>query len=406
VAALGHAPPPPKSKTIAVLLAVFSGPWTWCYTFERDAWKLWVNLGLTGVTIGLSVFIIWIGVIYTVVAWVWAIIDVSIKPQDFYREFPYSSPSTQNITPNTLDRPVSVAPAQHSSFWLIESVTVAAFLVVGCAMWFWLAKKPANIVSPKGEIQTSQHLYNQGRPLPSNAVVAPAQPPSDFSGLESGRTPAADSNSKAPLGRIGDLFPSISQYGNPQYVINWKNVDPKADFDEPFEYVDYPATTGFIAPPSDFTVPIYSSGIGPVVTPVSPTVPVGQTHDSILYITDIRPGGCVVWVGRTNADGFSDNLCADYAVLAACTIAHENNYEYKYLEICEGGGWKHSPSTGGSLVYFPVLFYKDRPSTDARIQSVQEVESRSLKVTQVMVEFVNDYAAWKAKHSTNNSVSP
>jgi hypothetical protein len=68
----------PKSKTTAVLLAVFLGFWTWCYTYKRDAWKFWVNLGLTVVSLGF----------YAVIAWIWAIIDVSVKPQDFYREFP------------------------------------------------------------------------------------------------------------------------------------------------------------------------------------------------------------------------------------------------------------------------------------------------------------------------------
>ena len=69
---------PPKDKSIAVLLAVFLGFWTWLYTFEKDAWKFWTNLGLTVVTFGLWWF----------VAWIWAIIDVSVKPQQYYVQFP------------------------------------------------------------------------------------------------------------------------------------------------------------------------------------------------------------------------------------------------------------------------------------------------------------------------------
>jgi hypothetical protein len=78
VAIVSQTPASPKSKTTAVLLAVFLALWTWCYTYKRDAWKFWVNPGLTVVSLGF----------YAVVAWIWAIIDVSVKSQDFYREFP------------------------------------------------------------------------------------------------------------------------------------------------------------------------------------------------------------------------------------------------------------------------------------------------------------------------------
>jgi hypothetical protein len=60
-----------------VLLAVFLGFWTWCYTYKRDAWKFWLNFALTLVTFGL----------FVVVAWIWAIIDVSFKSPEFYRDF-------------------------------------------------------------------------------------------------------------------------------------------------------------------------------------------------------------------------------------------------------------------------------------------------------------------------------
>jgi hypothetical protein len=68
----------PKSKTTAVLLAVFLGFWTWCYTYKRDAWKFWVNLILTVISLG----------VYGVIAWIWAIIDVCVKSDAFYRGFP------------------------------------------------------------------------------------------------------------------------------------------------------------------------------------------------------------------------------------------------------------------------------------------------------------------------------
>jgi len=67
----------PKDKTSAVLLAVFLGFWTWCYTYRRDAWKFWLNLGLTVITLGY----------WGIVAWIWAIIDAARRPREFYVNF-------------------------------------------------------------------------------------------------------------------------------------------------------------------------------------------------------------------------------------------------------------------------------------------------------------------------------
>ena len=70
--------PLPKDKTVAILLAVFLGFWTWLYTYQINAWKFWLNLGLTIITLG----------IWGIVAWVWAIIDVATAPDDFYLNYP------------------------------------------------------------------------------------------------------------------------------------------------------------------------------------------------------------------------------------------------------------------------------------------------------------------------------
>ena len=67
-----------KDKTVAVLLAVFLGFWTWLYTYNKDSWKFWLNLALTIVTFG----------IYGFAAWIWAIIDVASKPDEHYRNYP------------------------------------------------------------------------------------------------------------------------------------------------------------------------------------------------------------------------------------------------------------------------------------------------------------------------------
>ena len=68
---------PVKSKTTAVLLAVFFAYWTWLYTYKTDAWKFWLNIVLSIVTLG----------IWSFVAWVWAIIDQSTKEKDYYKEY-------------------------------------------------------------------------------------------------------------------------------------------------------------------------------------------------------------------------------------------------------------------------------------------------------------------------------
>lgn len=68
----------PKSKTPAILLAVFLGFWTWVYTYKVDAWKFWVNLGLSIVTLSL----------WFLVAWVWAIVDAVRRPDEWYQSFP------------------------------------------------------------------------------------------------------------------------------------------------------------------------------------------------------------------------------------------------------------------------------------------------------------------------------
>lgn len=70
--------PVPKSKTVAVVLAILVGAFAWLYTYKRDAWKFWVSVGLTVVTLGY----------FGIAAWIWVIIDVIIKPTEFYTQYP------------------------------------------------------------------------------------------------------------------------------------------------------------------------------------------------------------------------------------------------------------------------------------------------------------------------------
>lgn len=71
-------PANPKVKSTAIVLVVLFGVFGWLYTYQRDAWKFWLNLGLAVVTLG----------IWGLVAWVWAIIDMSVRPSQFYESFP------------------------------------------------------------------------------------------------------------------------------------------------------------------------------------------------------------------------------------------------------------------------------------------------------------------------------
>ncbi|MCL4479769.1 MAG: hypothetical protein M1381_11880 [Deltaproteobacteria bacterium] len=70
--------PMPKEKTVAILLAVFLGFWTWVYTYQKDAGKFWGNLIFTVITFG----------IWGIVAWIWAIISAVTRPDEFYMNYP------------------------------------------------------------------------------------------------------------------------------------------------------------------------------------------------------------------------------------------------------------------------------------------------------------------------------
>ena len=77
-----------KDKSVAVLLAIFLGLWTWVYTYRRDAWKFWLNLMLN-----LTLFNpLWTWIflfIPNIGLYLWTIIDVAAKPQYFYDNYPY-----------------------------------------------------------------------------------------------------------------------------------------------------------------------------------------------------------------------------------------------------------------------------------------------------------------------------
>ena len=70
----------PKSKAASVVLAVFLSFWTWIYTYRKDSWKFWLGLAIAVV---FSVFYL----LGPIAVWIWAIIDTSIKSQEWYEDF-------------------------------------------------------------------------------------------------------------------------------------------------------------------------------------------------------------------------------------------------------------------------------------------------------------------------------
>lgn len=117
-----QAPLGAKSKTTAVLLAVFLGPWTWLYTYARDAKKFWVGIGAALVWFVLLI-LAWtalaasvntcttqaalsngcsvastgagFGIVVSVLAWIifpgiwlWAVIDTAVKNDWYFSNFP------------------------------------------------------------------------------------------------------------------------------------------------------------------------------------------------------------------------------------------------------------------------------------------------------------------------------
>ena len=99
-----HYPRAPLSKTLAIVIAVLFGYLVWLYTYEADKKKLWTGLALIGsiwsfnmlsLFIGDSLLIDLLGSLLNVGFWIWAIIDMALKSDDWYLHYP------------TTDQPVS-----------------------------------------------------------------------------------------------------------------------------------------------------------------------------------------------------------------------------------------------------------------------------------------------------------
>ncbi len=78
--------PAPKDRTTAILLAVFLGPWSWLYTYQRDSTKFWIGMGVGVLGAILTFFIVGFFVILGI--HIWAIVDVVGKSDDYYVRYP------------------------------------------------------------------------------------------------------------------------------------------------------------------------------------------------------------------------------------------------------------------------------------------------------------------------------
>lgn len=77
--------PQRKDKTIALILAIFTGHFTWLYTYERDQQKFWIGLGIWLMGFLLLFFLVgifaWLGI------WIWAIVDVVQRSEEWYANY-------------------------------------------------------------------------------------------------------------------------------------------------------------------------------------------------------------------------------------------------------------------------------------------------------------------------------
>jgi hypothetical protein len=89
--AYGAAPAPAyverKDRGAAILLAIFLGGWTWIYTYRRDSWKFWVTL-ILNLTLFNPLWTWLLLFLPNFALHLWAVIDVAVKPQHFYDNYP------------------------------------------------------------------------------------------------------------------------------------------------------------------------------------------------------------------------------------------------------------------------------------------------------------------------------
>jgi len=84
-----------KSKKIAVVLAIIFSIFSWIYTYKKNYKKFWISLSLTifFIALGLILFIYYnvelnFPYFINLGLWIWAIVDNSVKNDDFYLNYP------------------------------------------------------------------------------------------------------------------------------------------------------------------------------------------------------------------------------------------------------------------------------------------------------------------------------
>lgn len=81
----------PKSKTTAVLLAIFVGFFTWLYTYREDSTKFWLTIGISIANFVLSILTLglWLFIAFpaSIGFWIWAIVDTATKSGEWYANY-------------------------------------------------------------------------------------------------------------------------------------------------------------------------------------------------------------------------------------------------------------------------------------------------------------------------------
>ena len=75
----GHGYTTGLRKRTGVLISIFLATWYWFYTYKTDSRRFWINFLLGIFTAGY----------WTIVAWIWAMISSTGRPDAFYRLYPY-----------------------------------------------------------------------------------------------------------------------------------------------------------------------------------------------------------------------------------------------------------------------------------------------------------------------------
>lgn len=83
------ATPASKDKTIAILLALFLGPFAWFYTIDdpKDKQKFWIGIACD--VVGLLSMAVGIGFLIILGVGIWALVDVLQRDQVYYQNFQY-----------------------------------------------------------------------------------------------------------------------------------------------------------------------------------------------------------------------------------------------------------------------------------------------------------------------------